>query len=189
MASEVEGLRRACGDANRRKVAPHVTLIPPINLREEDVAGALAVVRDAAAACLPLALELGPATTFGDDGARTVLYLAVGGPDRDRLHGLQAALVAGPLERPPQHESIVPHVAISISLPSERVEAGPAHAQARAPLSGGAEGGHLGARSFRLRLHRPLRLAEPAGERSGGPLGHDPPEAVRGGAPGPFALV
>lgn len=124
VATEVEGLRRACGDANRRKVAPHVTLIPPINLREEDVAGALAVVRDAAAKCPPLALELGPATTFGDEGARTVLYLAVGGPDRDRLHGLQAALVAGPLERPPQHESFVPHVTISISLPPERVDAG-----------------------------------------------------------------
>ena len=124
MATEVEGLRRACGDANRRKVAPHVTLFPPINLRGEEVAGALAVVRDAAAKCPPLALELGPATTFGDEGARTVLYLAVGGPDRDRLHGLQAALVAGPLERPPQHESFVPHVTISISLPPERVDAG-----------------------------------------------------------------
>lgn len=124
VATEVDGLRRACGDANRRKVAPHVTLIPPINLREEDVPAALAVVRDVAADVAPLRLELGPATTFADDGAPRVLYLAVGGPDLDRLADLQAALVAGPMERPPQHDSFVPHVTISISLPPERVAAG-----------------------------------------------------------------
>lgn len=124
VATEVDGLRRACGDANLRKVAPHVTLIPPINLREEDVAGALAVVRDGAAACPSLHLTLGPATTFGDDGNRNVLYLAVGGPGLDRLHELQAALVAGPLERPPQHESFVPHVTISIAAGPDRVDAG-----------------------------------------------------------------
>ncbi len=122
VATEVDGLRRACGDANLRKVTPHVTLIPPINLREEDVPAALAVVREAAAACDPLRLALGPATTF--EPARSVLYLAVGGPDLDRLTGLQAALVAGPMERPPQHEVFVPHVTISIAAGPERVAAG-----------------------------------------------------------------
>lgn len=122
-AAEVEGLRRACGDANRDKVAAHATLIPPVNVREEDLGDALAVVREAASAMAPLRLELGPPTTFPDDHARTVLYLGVGGPDLRRLHDLQAALVAGPFERPPQHESFIPHVTISISLPSERVDA------------------------------------------------------------------
>lgn len=122
-AAEVEGLRRACGDANRDKVAAHTTLIPPINLREEDLGDALAVVREAASAVAPLRLELGPPTTFPDDHARTVLYLGVGGPDLQRLHDLQASLVAGPYERPPQHESFIPHVTISISLPSARVDA------------------------------------------------------------------
>ena len=124
VATEVDGLRRACGDANLRKVAPHVTLIPPINLREEDVSAALGEVREAAARFAPLALTLGPATTFGDDGNRNVLYLAVGGPGLDALHSLQAALVAGPLERPPQHESFVPHVTIAIAAGPERVDAG-----------------------------------------------------------------
>lgn len=122
-AAEVEGLRRACGDANRDKVAAHGTLIPPVNVREEDLADALTVVREAASAMAPLRLQLGPPTTFPDDHARTVLYLAVGGPDLQRLHDLQAALVAGPFERPPQHDSFIPHVTISISLPSERVDA------------------------------------------------------------------
>lgn len=122
VATEVDGLRRACGDANLRKVAPHVTLIPPINLREEDLAAALAVVRDAAAECEPLRLTLGSATTF--EPARSVLYLALGGEDARRLQDLQAALVAGPLERPPQHESFVPHVTISIAAGPERVAAG-----------------------------------------------------------------
>lgn len=122
VATEVDGLRRACGDANLRKLAPHVTLIPPINLREDDVSAALAVVREAAAGCDPLRLTLGPATTFAP--ARSVLYLAVGGPDRDRLARLQASLVTGPLERPPQHGSFVPHVTISIAAGPERVAAG-----------------------------------------------------------------
>ncbi|MCB1002622.1 MAG: GNAT family N-acetyltransferase [Acidimicrobiales bacterium] len=124
VATEVEGLRRACGDANRARVAPHVTLIPPANLREDDVPAALAVVRAAAARFEPLSLTLGPATTFGDDGNRNVLYLAVGGPGLPALHELQAALVAGPLERPPQHASYVPHVTISIAAGPERVDAG-----------------------------------------------------------------
>lgn len=122
-AVEVEGLRRACGDANRDKVAAHATLIPPINVREDDVPEALAVVREVAASTPPLLLDLGPPTTFPDDHARTVLYLAVGGPDLARLHELQAALLAGPFERPSQHESFIPHVTISISLPTERVDA------------------------------------------------------------------
>ena len=122
VATEVDGLRRACGDANLRKVAPHVTLIPPINLREEDLTAALAVVRDAAAECEPLRLTLGPATTF--EPARSVLYLAVGGEDAQPLQDLQAALVAGPLERPPQHESFVPHVTIAIAAGPQRVDAG-----------------------------------------------------------------
>ena len=122
VAAEVDGLRRACGDANRRKIAPHATLIPPINVREEDLDATLVVVRAAAASCSPLRLSLGPAATF--EPRRTVLFLAVGGPDLDGLHRLQATLVAGPLERPPQHESFVPHVTISIAAGTERVAAG-----------------------------------------------------------------
>lgn len=120
VAGEVEGIRRACGDANRLKIAPHATLIPPINVREDDLADTFSVVRAAAAGCPPLRLVVGPAATF--DPARTVLYLAVGGPDLDRLHDLQARLVAGPLDRPVDRP-FVPHVTVSIALPPERVEA------------------------------------------------------------------
>lgn len=119
-AGEVEGLRRACGDANRLKIATHATLIPPINVREEELDAVNAVVREAAAACPPLRMVLGPAATF--DPARTVLYLAVGGPDADRLTSLQASLVAGPLERPPDR-AFVPHVTVSIAMAPERVDA------------------------------------------------------------------
>ncbi len=119
VAGEVEGIRRACGDANRLKIAPHATLIPPINVREEDLEDTFSVVRDAAGGCPPLRLVVGPAATF--DPARTVLYLAVGGPDLDRLHELQTCLVAGPLDRPADRP-FVPHVTVSIALSPERVE-------------------------------------------------------------------
>lgn len=120
VAGEIEGIRRACGDANRLKIAPHATLIPPINVREEDLEDSFSVVRNAAGGCPPLRLVVGPAATF--DPARTVLYLAVGGPDLDRLHDLQARLVAGPLDRPVDRP-FVPHVTVSIALAPERVEA------------------------------------------------------------------
>ena len=35
VAGEIDGLRRAVGDGALGKVAPHVTLVPPVNVRDE----------------------------------------------------------------------------------------------------------------------------------------------------------
>ena len=79
IAHEVDGLRRALGDGFLGRVAPHVTLIPPVNVREDDLSAALAVVRGAAASTGPLTLELGPVETFLP--VNPVVYLAVGRPE------------------------------------------------------------------------------------------------------------
>lgn len=119
-ATEVQGLRRACGDRVLDHIAPHVTLVPPVNVREEDLPEALSIVRAAAARCDPLALTLGPPATFLPENP--VLYLAVGGASLAALHDLRSALPSGPLARPVDH-GFVPHVTISIDSTPERIEA------------------------------------------------------------------
>jgi 2'-5' RNA ligase/GNAT superfamily N-acetyltransferase len=108
---EVEGLRRALGDTSLGTVAPHVTLVPPVNVRAADLDNAIAVVRSAAAAQDgPLSVELGPVATFVP--ASPVVYLTVRGPDLDRLARLRSAVLAGPLLRP-ERWPWAPHVTLA----------------------------------------------------------------------------
>jgi len=127
IAHEVDGLRRALGDGTLGRVAPHITLIPPVNVGEEDLPEALGLVRAAAAAAVPLTLDIGPLETFLP--VNPVVYLAVGGPSLPTVHILRAALLAGPLDRPPVHD-YVPHVTVADDLDEEGIPA------AMAALSG-----------------------------------------------------
>ncbi len=118
---EVDGLRRALGDTALGAVPAHVTLVPPVNVRAEDLGLALQVLRRAASdQSGPIAVELGPVTTFMP--ASPVVYLAVGGPDLDRLSRLRQAVVAGPMLRP-DHWPWVPHVTLTDDAPAHRIEA------------------------------------------------------------------
>ena len=93
-----------------------------MNVRLEDVAETLQVLRAAAAGARPLRLSLGPPRSFeGDEG---VVYLAVGGDEGDvgaidRLHG---SLRVGPLDRPLDHP-FVPHVTLATGVAPGRVAA------------------------------------------------------------------
>ena len=118
VAHEVDGLRRALDDGSWQKVAPHITLVPPINVREDELGAALAVVRAAAASTDVLTLDLGPVETFLP--VNPVVFLAVGGPSLPTVHALPAALGDGPLARPPTHE-LVPHVTVADNLAEERI--------------------------------------------------------------------
>lgn len=117
--AEIDGLRRACGDGALGKVPPHVTLVPPVNVREDAVDDALAVLRAAAAAAGPLVLTLGPAATFQPD--TPVLYLEVGG-DLDALHRLRDAVFVAPLARRLTWP-FVPHVTLAEEQPAQRLTA------------------------------------------------------------------
>ncbi len=118
MAHEVDGLRRALGDGMLGRVGPHITLIPPVNVREDELAVALAVVRAATASTGVLTLDLGPVETFLP--VNPVVYLAVGGPSLPIVHTLQAAVHDGPLARPISHD-FVPHVTVADDLDPERI--------------------------------------------------------------------
>lgn len=119
LATEIDGLRRALGDGALPRIAPHVTLVPPVNVHERDLPEALRLVRDAAASVPPLSLGLGPVTTFSP--ASPVAYLAVSG-DEGRLAALRAACLRGPLERTTEHD-FVPHVTVAEELPADRMDA------------------------------------------------------------------
>ncbi len=77
VAAELDGLRRALGDGALGRIPPHLTLVPPVNVRHDDLPAALAVLRAAAAATAgPVEVTLGPVATFHPDNP--VVFLAVG---------------------------------------------------------------------------------------------------------------
>jgi len=118
-AREIDGLRRALGGSGLGRIDPHVTLVPPVNVREEDLVDVLRLVRGVAAAD-PAEVVLGPARTFAP---RTpVVYLEVGG-DTSRIVALRRRLSQPPLvpgvarpERP-----FVPHVTIGGRVDRARI--------------------------------------------------------------------
>ena len=118
---EVQGLRRALGDSSLGSVPPHLTLVPPINVRSSDLGSALDIVRRAAATQAgPLSLQLGPVATFVP--TNPVVYLAVGGAGMGSLRALREAVLAGPLLRPDRWPW-VPHVTLADQAPHEQAEA------------------------------------------------------------------
>jgi 2'-5' RNA ligase len=117
VSTEVQGLRRALGDGALDRIPPHLTLVPPVNVREDRLPDALAVLRAAAAATEPLTLTLGPPATFLP--YNPTVYLAVGG-DLAGLHALRDRVFRDPLERPLTWP-FVPHVTLADEIDSARI--------------------------------------------------------------------
>ncbi len=120
LASQVDGLRRACGDGAYGRVPPHLTLVPPVNVRVQDVPAALRVLREAASGVRPFTLRLGPPATFLP--TTPTLHLAVGGQGdaTQVLRRLRDALFEPPLERP-LTLPFVPHVTLCDDMAAERI--------------------------------------------------------------------
>ena len=119
IAIEIDGLRRALG-TDTAHVAPHITLVPPVNVREDDIGAALRLLRQAAGrVAAPLELELGPATTFAP--VNPVVYLAVGGRDAGELAGLRERLLVAPLARTIDLP-FVPHVTLDDDHPADAID-------------------------------------------------------------------
>jgi 2'-5' RNA ligase len=97
IADEINGLRRGLGDRSLGRIDAHVTLVPPVNVRGDEVEVALEIVRAAARDCgRPFSLILGPPGTFAP--ANPVVHLPVSG-DVAPLRRLRDATFAGPLQR------------------------------------------------------------------------------------------
>lgn len=116
--TEIQGLRRALGDGALERIPPHLTLVPPVNVREERLDDALRVLREAAGSLArPLRLALGPAATFLPDNP--VTYLQVNG-DVDALRTLRDRVFREPLERPLTWP-FVPHITLADDASEERI--------------------------------------------------------------------
>ncbi|HVE95279.1 MAG TPA: 2'-5' RNA ligase family protein [Acidimicrobiales bacterium] len=118
VSAEVNVLRRALGDTAYGRVPPHITLVPPVNVREDKLDDAVALVRSAAAAeSGPIELHLGPAVSFHP--VTPVVYLPVGG-DIAAVHRLRAAVFQPPLERTVDFE-FVPHVTLGDEVAEDAI--------------------------------------------------------------------
>lgn len=106
---EVDGLRRGLGDRQLGRIDPHVTIIPPINLREEDIGDALAVVQAGARIAEPMTLTIGPVETFAETSPVRFLAVDPWGP----VTALYRACWSGVLERS-EKRSFHPHVTVDI---------------------------------------------------------------------------
>ncbi len=104
--AEVDGMRRALGDGTLGRMPAHLTLVPPVNVREDRLGEALAVLRRAAAATRPFTLRLGPPATFLPDNP--TLFLAVAGD----VEALRNRVFVDPLARPLTWP-FVPHVTLA----------------------------------------------------------------------------
>ena len=118
VSDQIDGLRRAVGDPSLTRVPPHITLVPPVNVRRDDLPAALEVLRSAAARPPGrLSLALGQVSSFLPHNP--VVYLSVGG-DLDELGRLRDAVFQPPLERPLSWPW-VPHVTVADGLPPARI--------------------------------------------------------------------
>lgn len=114
--AEVDGLRRALGDKTFGRIPAHLTLVPPVNVREDRLGEALAVLRRAAAATRPFTIALGPPATFMPDGP--TVYLAAGGAE---VEALRNRVFVDPLARSLTWP-FVPHVTLADEADPERIE-------------------------------------------------------------------
>ena len=130
----MQGLRRALGDGSLQRIAPHLPLVPPVNVRAGALDEAVAVLRAAASdQGGTLELDLGPAGTFLP--LNPVVFLDVNGPGLADLARLHRAVRAGPLLRE-ERWPWKPHVTLCDEAPVERaVAAAAALSEYRAALS------------------------------------------------------
>ncbi|HVC26155.1 MAG TPA: GNAT family N-acetyltransferase [Acidimicrobiales bacterium] len=119
-AAEVVGLRRALRARAQERVAPHVTLVAPVNVGADELPAVVSLLARLAASVAPFEITLGPAGTFAP--GRPVVYLAVSGAS-DELDELRRGAATGPLAPPPGRPGrpFVPHVTLSTSVEHELV--------------------------------------------------------------------
>jgi 2'-5' RNA ligase len=116
---EIDGLRRALGDPALSRNPAHLTLVPPVNVRDDDMTAALEVLRAAAAATRPFRVALGPPATFLPDNPVVYLAVARGGSE---VRALRDRVFTPPLERTLTWP-FVPHVTIADDAAPERIPA------------------------------------------------------------------
>lgn len=117
--AEIDGLRRAVGDGALGRIPAHLTLVPPVNVREDRLAEALAVLRRAATATRPFTVSLGPPSTFMPHNP--TLHLGVADHD-ECVRALRDRVFVDPLARSLTWP-FVPHVTLADEADPDRIAA------------------------------------------------------------------
>lgn len=117
---EVDAFRRALGDGTYGRVPAHLTLVPPVNVRTDELGTGLALLRRAAADTTALNVTLGAPATFLPN--TPVLYLPVIGSGRGTVYQLRDRVFQPPFSRPLTWP-YVPHVTLADEADPGRIEA------------------------------------------------------------------
>jgi 2'-5' RNA ligase len=113
--SELQRWREHFGDPMAHAIPTHVTLSPPITVRDGELEKIDQHLREAAAAEGPFPMRLGGSATFRPVSPVVFVQVASGISDCERL---ELRIRSGPLDRPvrfPYH----PHVTIAHDLPED----------------------------------------------------------------------
>lgn len=117
-AVEIDALRRALSSTEIDRIAPHLTLVPPVNVPAAEIPGACDLLRSVAGDFAPIAVDLGPPTSFLP--VNPVCYLGVSGEPEmlEAVSALPARLATGPLAPPParRERPFVPHVTLNARM-------------------------------------------------------------------------
>lgn len=116
---EIDGLRRALGDGALGRIPAHLTLVPPVNVREDRLGEVLAVLRQAAAATRSFVVTLGPPSTFLPDNPTVHLVVR---DDAGVVGALRDRVFVDPLARPLTWP-FVPHVTLADEAEPDRIRA------------------------------------------------------------------
>ncbi|MGH9188450.1 MAG: 2'-5' RNA ligase family protein [Acidimicrobiales bacterium] len=116
---EIDGMRRALGDGALGRIPAHLTLVPPVNVREDRLDEALVLLRVAGTAVTPITVTLGPPATFLP--GTPVLYLPVA-EGAEAIGKLRDRVFQDPLARP-LGWPFTPHVTLADEATPERIAA------------------------------------------------------------------
>ncbi|MFN0028896.1 MAG: GNAT family N-acetyltransferase [Acidimicrobiales bacterium] len=118
VGAEINVLRRALADPDLDRIEPHITLVPPLRLRAEDLEAAVGLLRRTASMRSPFEVGLGPPATFLPLSA--TVHLPVIDPS-GALAAMRRGVFRTPLER--ATHPFVGHVTLLASATEARIHA------------------------------------------------------------------
>ncbi len=117
ISAQIQGIRALLDDPRISNLPPHLTLVPPVNLGDEDLMTLRSVLRSVASRTAEFELRLGPVGSFAP--ATPTLHLVVSGQVA-ALRELRERLRVFPVDRP-EIWPFSAHVTLRESVPVEQI--------------------------------------------------------------------
>ncbi len=117
ISAQIQGLRSLLDDPRITDLPPHLTLVPPVNLGEQDLRSLRGALRSVAARSAEFELRLGPVSSFAP--ATPTLHLSVSGQVA-ALRELREQLRVPPVDRP-ETWPFTAHVTLRESVALEQI--------------------------------------------------------------------